>query len=198
MSDTGDSTTKIGIDASVTGTGEVAGLSSQVAGLTQHLANLSTSALKSFNTQDSLNKALEQTRKSTSIISGSLNEYRKNLELTRKTIDETTKRLDALTAAQTRAASAGRLTPETLAGYEQTRKHLNGMAGSVSGLTKVMRGNAIDQFGAKMKAAGQTAQRSAYYMTAATMPMLLALNHVLEKSFFEVLVRQPFLHTHTF
>ena len=174
MSDTGDSTTKIGIDASVTGKGEVAGLTAEVAGLSQHLANLSAAALKNFNTQEQLNKALDTTRRSTGVLSQSFNQYRTNLSLVQKTITETTKRLDALTAAQNRAAAAGTMTPQTLAGYNQTRMHLNAVNDSMGAVTKVMRGNAVEQFGMKMKQAGQTAQRSAYYMTAATMPMLLA------------------------
>ena len=174
MSDTGDSTTKIGIDASVTGKGEVAGLTAEVAGLSQHLANLSAAALKNFNTQEQLNKALDTTRRSTGVLSQSFNQYRTNLSLVQKTITETTKKLDALTAAQNRAAAAGTMTPQTLAGYNQTRMHLNAVNDSMGAVTKVMRGNAVEQFGMKMKQAGQTAQRSAYYMTAATMPMLLA------------------------
>ena len=174
MSDTGDSTTKIGIDASVTGKGEVAGLTAEVAGLSQHLANLSAAALKNFNTQEQLNKALDTTRRSTGVLSQSFNQYRTNLSLVQKTITETTKRLDALTVAQNRAAAAGAMTPQTLAGYNQTRMHLNAVNDSMGAVTKVMRGNAVEQFGMKMKQAGQTAQRSAYYMTAATMPMLLA------------------------
>ena len=59
MSDTGDSTTRIGIDASVTGAESVAGLTTNVVALSQQLINLSQSATRSFSIQDSLNKALD-------------------------------------------------------------------------------------------------------------------------------------------
>jgi len=175
MSDTGDSTTKITIDATVTGTGEVTGLSAGVSSLAKHLADLSASAKKVFDTQASLNKALEQTKRNTGVVSNSLNEYRRNLHLIKVTTDETTRSINELNAAQARASTAGALPPAVLASYQQTRKHLNGMNDSVQGLTAVMKSNAIEQFASRMKVAGQTAQRSAYYMTAATMPFVLAL-----------------------
>ena len=174
MSDTGDSTTRIGIDASVTGADSVAGLTSGVSSLAQQLVNLSVNATKNFSVQESLNKALEKTRVNTGLVSGALSEYRKNTELTNRLLKETENRLNAVAEAQKKAKLSGGISPAAQAGYKQTESHLNSVKNSMGSLQAIMKGNSIEQFGNRMKAAGQKAQQSAYYMTAATMPMLLA------------------------
>jgi phage-related protein len=174
MSDTGDSTTRIGIDASVTGADSVAGLTSGVAALAQQLVSLSANATKSFSVQESLNAALDKTRVRTGLISSSLNEYRKNTELTNRVLKETENRLNAVAEAQKRAKLSGSLTPTAQAGYKQTESHLNSVKSSVNTINSIMKGNAIEQFGNKMRIAGQRSQQSAYYMTAAILPVFLA------------------------
>jgi hypothetical protein len=174
MSDTGDSTTRIGIDASVTGADSVAGLTSGVAALAQQLVSLSVNATRSYSVQESLNAALDKTKVRTGLISSSLNEYRKNTELTNRVLKETENRLNAVAEAQKKAKLSGSLTPTAQAGYRQTEAHLNSVKSSVNTINSIMKGNAIEQFGNKMRIAGQRSQQSAYYMTAAILPVFLA------------------------
>ena len=125
MSDTGDSTTRIGIDASVTGAESVAGLTTNVVALSQQLINLSQSATRSFSIQDSLNKALDRTRLSTGLVSNSLAEYRKSQVLTNRVVEQATQQLNALSAAQAKVAASGKaMSPALSASYRQANSHL--------------------------------------------------------------------------
>jgi phage-related protein len=176
MSDTGDSTTRIGIDASVTGADSVAGLTTNVVALSQQLVNLSQSATRSFSIQDSLNKALDRTRLSTGLVSNSLAEYRKSQVLTNRVVEQATQQLNALTAAQAKVAASGKaMSPALSASYRQANSHLTSVVSSADALNRVLKTNAIEKFGQKLQASGQIAQRTSYYFAAATAPLLMSL-----------------------
>jgi phage-related protein len=176
MSDTGDSTTRIGIDASVTGAESVAGLTTNVVALSQQLINLSQSATRSFSVQDTLNKALDRTRLSTGLVSNSLAEYRKSQVLTNRVVEQATQQLNALTAAQAKVAASGKaMSPALSASYRQANTHLTSVVSSADALNRVLKTNAIEKFGQKLQASGQIAQRTSYYFAAATAPLLMSL-----------------------
>jgi phage-related protein len=176
MSDTGDSTTRIGIDASVTGAESVAGLTTNVVALSQQLINLSQSATRSFSVQDTLNKALDRTRLSTGLVSNSLAEYRKSQVLTNRVVEQATQQLNALTAAQAKVAASGKaMSPALSASYRQANSHLTSVVSSADALNRVLKTNAIEKFGQKLQASGQIAQRTSYYFAAATAPLLMSL-----------------------
>ena len=176
MSDTGDSTTRIGIDASVTGADSVAGLTTNVVALSQQLVNLSQSATRSFSIQDSLNKALDRTRLSTGLVSNALAEYRKGQVLTNRVVEQATQQLNALTAAQAKVAASGKaMSPALSASYRQANSHLTSVVSSADALNRVLKTNAIEKFGQKLQASGQIAQRTSYYFAAATAPLLMSL-----------------------
>jgi phage-related protein len=176
MSDTGDSTTRIGIDASVTGAESVAGLTTNVVALSQQLVNLSQSATRSFSIQDSLNKALDRTRLSTGLVHNALAEYRKSQVLTNRVVEQATQQLNALSAAQARVAASGKtMSPALSASYRQANSHLTSVVSSADALNRVLKTNAIEKFGQKLQASGQIAQRTSYYFAAATAPLLMSL-----------------------
>jgi len=176
MSDTGDSTTRIGIDASVTGAESVAGLTTNVVALSQQLVNLSQSATRSFSIQDSLNKALDRTRLSTGLVSNSLAEYRKSQVLTNRVVEQATQQLNSLSAAQAKVAASGKaMSPALSASYRQANSHLTSVVSSADSLNRVLKTNAIEKFGQKLQASGQIAQRTSYYFAAATAPLLMSL-----------------------
>lgn len=176
MSDTGDSTTRIGIDASVTGAESVAGLTTNVVALSQQLINLSQSATRSFSIQDSLNKALDRTRLSTGLVTNSIAEYRKSQVLTNRVVEQATQQLNALTAAQAKVAASGKaMSPALSASYRQANTHLTSVVSSADALNRVLKTNAIEKFGQKLQASGQIAQRTSYYFAAATAPLLMSL-----------------------
>jgi phage-related protein len=176
MSDTGDSTTRIGIDASVTGADSVAGLTNNVVALSQQLVNLSQSATRSFSIQDSLNKALDRTRLSTGLVHNALAEYRKGQVLTNRVVEQATQQLNALSAAQAKVAASGKtMSPALSASYRQANSHLTSVVSSADALNRVLKTNAIEKFGQKLQASGQMAQRTSYYFAAATAPLLMSL-----------------------
>jgi len=176
MSDTGDSTTRIGIDASVTGADSVAGLTTNVVALSQQLVNLSQSATRSFSIQDSLNKALDRTRLSTGLVHNALAEYRKSQVLTNRVVEQATQQLNTLSAAQAKVAASGKaMSPALSASYRQANSHLTSVVSSADALNRVLKTNAIEKFGQKLQASGQIAQRTSYYFAAATAPLLMSL-----------------------
>jgi TP901 family phage tail tape measure protein len=67
------------------------------------------------------------------------------------------------------------MTPQLAAGFKTQSTYLNQAAGSAGALADALNNPNISQFGARMMKQGQAAQRSAYYMAAATMPLLLGL-----------------------
>ena len=175
MSDTGDLTARLGIDASVTGADSVTGLAQNVASLSQQLLQLSQGAIRQASVQDQLSKALDRTKLSTSLARTALHDYRQSAALTNTVIRQTEKHLIALDAAQRKVAASGGMTTAIQKSYAQTNTHLNSMIASSSKLEKVMKGNAIESYGNKISKAGIAAQRSSYYMAAAvTAPILQA------------------------
>ena len=175
MSDTGDFATRIGIEASVSGVESVAGLSTGVASLSQQLINLSNAAIKSFSVQEQLNAAMEKTRRSVGALASARVEEAKNTQLSIRATQEYTQQLNALSQAQSRVAAAGKMTPQLAAGFKTQSTYLNQAAGSAGALADALNNPNISQFGTRMMKQGQSAQRSAYYMAAATMPLLVGL-----------------------
>jgi phage-related protein len=175
MSDTGDFATRIGIEASVSGVESVAGLSTGVASLSQQLINLSNAALKGFSVQEQLNAAMEKTRRSVGALASARVEEAKNTQLSIRATQEYTQQLNALSQAQSRVSAAGKMTPQLAAGFKTQSTYLNQAAGSAGALADALNNPNISQFGTRMMKQGQAAQRSAYYMAAATMPLLLGL-----------------------
>jgi len=183
MSDTGDFATRIGIEASVSGVESVAGLSTGVASLSQQLINLSNAALKGFSVQEQLNAAMEKTRRSVGALASARVEEAKNTQLSIRATKEYTQQLNALSQAQSRVSAAGKMTPQLAAGFKTQSTYLNQAAGSAGALADALNNPNISQFGTRMMKQGQAAQRSAYYMAAATMPLLLGL----KSAFFSML-----------
>lgn len=100
MSDTGDLTAKIGIDASVTGAESVSALAAGVGGLSQHLLQLSQHVIQNTNVQTQLNSALNATKTNVSTLASSISLYRKEMALSNTMVRQNTASLLALDAAQ--------------------------------------------------------------------------------------------------
>ena len=173
MSDTGDLTAKIGIDASVTGAESVSALTAGVGGLSQQLLQLSQSAVQNTNVQAQLNTALNSTKSSVGILASSIASYRKEMALSNTMVRQNTASLLALDAAQKRVAAGGKMTSSLSSSYSQTASHLNAMNSSVAILNKTMKSNAIESFGRKLQQSGIQSQRVGMQMARnVTLPLI--------------------------
>lgn len=173
MSDTGDLTAKIGIDASVTGAESVSALTAGIGGLSQQLLQLSQSAIQNTNVQAQLNSVLKATRSSVGVLGSSIAIYRKELALSNSMVRQNTASLLALDAAQKKVAASGKMTSSLSSSYAQTASHLNSMNSSVGTLNKTMRSNAIESFGKRLQQSGIQSQRVGMQMARnVTLPLI--------------------------
>ena len=173
MSDTGDLTAKIGIDASVTGAESVSALATGVGGLSQTLLQLSQSAVQNTNVQAQLNAALNLTKTNVGTLASSISLYRKEMALSNAMVRQNTASLLALDAAQKRVAASGKMTASLSSSYSQTASHLNAMNSSVGVLNKTMRSNAIESFGRRLQQSGIQSQRVGMQMARnVTLPLI--------------------------
>ena len=173
MSDTGDLTAKIGIDASVTGAESVSALAAGVGGLSQTLLQLSQSAVQNTNVQAQLNAVLNSTKTNVGILASSISLYRKEMALSNAMVRQNTASLLALDAAQKRVAASGKMTASLSSSYSQTASHLNAMNSSVGVLNKTMRSNAIESFGRRLQQSGIQSQRVGMQMARnVTLPLI--------------------------
>lgn len=173
MSDTGDLTAKIGIDASVTGAESVSALTAGIGGLSQQLLQLSQSAIQNTNVQAQLNSVLKATRSSVGVLGSSIAIYRKELALSNSMVRQNTASLLALDAAQKKVSASGKMTSSLSSSYAQTASHLNSMNSSVGTLNKTMRSNAIESFGKRLQQSGIQSQRVGMQMARnVTLPLI--------------------------